>query len=467
MTFWNKYTKRLSTQIWIPDELSKNSKNDFTSLGTQRWFNVEIQRSSKHRTKQPITRHFNYNCITTPEIIKEADDDKGYRTQKIKIYPNEIQKDQLNKWFDGCRWTYNKCVEYFKQSNNKLQHIYVGELRELFVNEACNKEYPFLENSPRAVRDRAALEFATQYKTNRKKVFDEKITHFDMKFRSRKQSQAITIEKRDFDCKTPRSGFYFLKHIETSRPLFQKNREYARVVNILKTELGEYYFTIIEKKQLKSEKQANQFSKSCIDGVISLDPGVRTFMVGYDPFKEQIINLGDGAIDAIRNLNEKIGKLNSKMKTDKKLKNKQKLRLRKRIQRVRKTLKNIIRDMHHKIAKWLCKNYKIILLPKFNVSGMVKRDKRIISKKTVDGMLGLCHYKFRQRLLAKSRQYKNCKVLLVNESYTSKTCGQCGKINHTLGSKKIFKCKKEKGGCGLVIGRDINGARNIFIKNVE
>jgi len=50
----------------------------------------------------------------------------------------------------------------------------------------------------------------------------------------------------------------------------------------------------------------------------------------------------------------------------------------------------------------------------------------------------------------------------VNESYTSKTCGRCGNINKELGSSKSYKCSK----CHLEIDRDVNGARNIYLKNI-
>jgi len=50
------------------------------------------------------------------------------------------------------------------------------------------------------------------------------------------------------------------------------------------------------------------------------------------------------------------------------------------------------------------------------------------------------HFTFKERLLNKVREYPGCKVKLVTEEYTSMTCGSCGKLNISLGSKKSFKC---------------------------
>ena len=76
-------------------------------------------------------------------------------------------------------------------------------------------------------------------------------------------------------------------------------------------------------------------------------------------------------------------------------------------------------------------------------------------------LLSWCHYKFMERLQFQA-QKRNCKVINVTEEYTSKTCGRCGNLNNKLSNKDIFKCNH----CHLVIDRDINGARNILLKNL-
>ena len=75
-------------------------------------------------------------------------------------------------------------------------------------------------------------------------------------------------------------------------------------------------------------------------------------------------------------------------------------------------------------------------------------------------MLGWNHYKFRQKLALKA---EHCLVHEVTEEYTSKTCGSCGRINHDLKGEKIYDCKH----CEWKIGRDMNGARNILMMNLE
>jgi len=94
---------------------------------------------------------------------------------------------------------------------------------------------------------------------------------------------------------------------------------------------------------------------------------------------------------------------------------------------------------------------------------MVKKGYRKIHKKTVRQMLGWSHFKFRQRLFLKAEEKTHCKVHEITEEYTSKCCGNCGRLNHKLGAMKVFKCPY----CKWTLDRDMNGARNIMIKNIE
>jgi putative transposase len=136
--------------------------------------------------------------------------------------------------------------------------------------------------------------------------------------------------------------------------------------------------------------------------------------------------------------------------------------MKKRILKMCNKTKNRVTDIHCKLSNEICQENYDILISKFRVSEMVKKINRKIGKDATRKMLGWSHYKFRQRLFDKSEEYQ-CIVHEVSEHYTSKTCGKCGNVNYKLGSSKIFTCPA----CGFILDRDWNGARNIFIMNVE
>ena len=86
----------------------------------------------------------------------------------------------------------------------------------------------------------------------------------------------------------------------------------------------------------------------------------------------------------------------------------------------------------------------------------------ILNKKTKNDLLMLGHYSFKVKLKEKALEFKNFRIHDVNESYTSKTCSWCGFLNE-VGSKKYFECQE----CKVRHNRDVNAARNIFIKYVS
>ena len=64
-------------------------------------------------------------------------------------------------------------------------------------------------------------------------------------------------------------------------------------------------------------------------------------------------------------------------------------------------------------------------------------------------------------LLNKSKEY-GTEIIDVTEEYTSKTCTNCGLQSCNYSKERVKQCD-----CGYKIDRDINGARNIMIKNIS
>ncbi|CAG8449213.1 10533_t:CDS:2, partial [Scutellospora calospora] len=90
---------------------------------------------------------------------------------------------------------------------------------------------------------------------------------------------------------------------------------------------------------------------------------------------------------------------------------------------------------------------------------MVKRANRRIRSKTARAMLEWSHYRFKQRLINKTKEYPWCKVIICDEHYTSKTCRNYRYLHKRLGSNKTFKCSQYQ----IEIDRDINATRNILL----
>ncbi len=204
--------------------------------------------------------------------------------------------------------------------------------------------------------------------------------------------------------------------------------------------------------------QHQEITPTGSDRVIALDPGNRTFLTGFDG--ENVLEIGKGDIGRIQRLCQHLDKLISQST---KVKSRQRRKMRIAANRVRERIQNLIKELHNKAVNLLVNSYKVIFLPTFDTSQMVvktkKNKKRRINNKSVRQMLTLSHYRFEQHLTQAALK-KGVIVVLCNESYTSKTCGNCGHIHQKLGGSKIFKCPH----CGIKISRDVNGARNIMLR---
>ena len=96
-----------------------------------------------------------------------------------------------------------------------------------------------------------------------------------------------------------------------------------------------------------------------------------------------------------------------------------------------------------------------------SAKNIVNNKKSILSKYQKVACLRTKYFVFKTRLEYKCK-LNNVNFKYVDESYTSKTCSMCSYYNNLLGDSKEYICKK----CPNKMDRDINGARNIYVKSL-
>jgi len=345
----------------------------------------------------------------------------------------------------AARWTFNACISSINEKTSKINK---QQLREKFITKVSKNLDPTVKDwifdTPYDIRDYALADLIQAYDVNLRK--GEKFTK---KYRTKKDKQQQFTSKR--------GDYAFLKDIKTS----EKLPDICHDFRIMRTRLGKFYFCLPIPLDFITENQGNKITDedvNCGKGIIAMDPGVRTFQTTFDG-EGTITEWGNHDIQKIINLCHLYDDLQSRW-SQKNVRHKQRYRMKKVALTINLRIRNLIDDCHKKMAKWLCENYRIILLPHFETSRMVKKRYRKITSETARSMLTWAHYRFKQRVLFKATEYPSCQVLLVDESYTSRTCGSCGAIHPNLGKNKTFKCPS----CGWSVDRDVNGARNILIR---
>jgi transposase len=251
----------------------------------------------------------------------------------------------------------------------------------------------------------------------------------------------------------------------------------------LKREGTHYYmiFPFIKQKTTKTRLFGEKLK------VMATDPGICTFQTTFDGEKfieyapggekSNDKNKPHGSVQRLFRLGRKMDKLQSNIdqyKKDKYAHNKERkkmkkvrYKMRKQKKQIQRHIENLTRETHISIAKEWSSSYDDIMISRFNVSEMVKKEqedgkKRKLNAETTRKMLNWSHFKFRQRL-KEMAELTSCVVHEVGEHYTSMSCGKCGVLHRKLGGNRQFKCPT----CDFQIKRDFNGARNIFMMNVE
>jgi len=373
--------------------------------------------------------------------------------RKIPIHPNEEDKKLLKNWLGVARWTYNKCVEMDRMYNEPgiKNFIYSYERVGLLRYDVIQNQETWVKVVPNAVRDYVVRRFLANKKAALTNLRRKNINHFKMQFQSKKRlkSETIKIPHREWTRAYATKNsviFDVLTRLNPSSNVFEMKSDFE----IQHTWTGKWYL-ITPIKIPSQEIDENQ-----VNSVVAIDPGVRTFATCYTP-DGYSIEIAPGDRFRLFRLCIYADRIQSLLSTcGGRLKYKCRLAYRRLYARIH----NLVDDLHRRIIGWLCRSFKVIIVPPYETSSMVKRAGRRLRNKTTRQMLTWSFYRFKERLKTTAQLF-GTKILSVDESYTSQTCGVCGKLTKT--SKKWYTCKS----CLYESDRDINGARNILIRTLS
>jgi len=416
-----KYTN----DIWTPNE-KKLVKN---SIIKNSWFCIDEFYSGE----QNFINH---------DIELDTLNDVNYKMKKIILILTYKQKLIINNWLKICSEMYNSSLKYIKENIKKdkkvLNFIY---LRSKLKN---TKENLINKSSVRVHDVDYSIKLACQnYKTSLTNYKNGYIKKFRIRYWNKKQKiKIMNLEKSNFNEK----GFRY--KILGKVKGFYNNKEYdfnkIKYDCKLQKKENKYYLFVPEKIEKKENENKNK--------IISIDPGIRTFGMGIS--EKKVIKIGDKFSEKIKKYFKRKDKILENKKIDIKIKIKNEKKINKKVE-------NLINELHWKTINYLVKNYKTILIGNMSTKSIVSKYNKL-NKMTKRVAMSMNLYKFKERLKYKSNIEKvNYKE--INESYTSKSCSKCGNIKEDLGSKKVYNCEK----CKLKLDRDINGAKNIYIKALK
>ena len=466
-------------------EINFNKKDIDYELSKKKLIESYNKSKTKIETNKDLDqkkKDIKLKTLLTKHTKKVDNNNKIVKTFTYKVNFNEEQIKKIFVWINECIDVYKECVNIFNNHKDLYTSLYTKfklvVFKRLFKDK--NKE----KNAPYDTLTDIVREFCSNTKSAFTNLKNGNITHFEMKVKQFKTAFSLFISKKSIN----KDGIF------TS--LLGKQKEFSKIIDVSEIENDcrliydkqkkEFYLKCPMYEKLKTIKNR--------ESVCGLDPGEKIFMTFYGT--NTCGTIGEDIRKPILRMRNKISKLQSILKKgvnrkNKKLRNKNYIK--RKISKTYEKIKNIVKELHNKTALFLCKNFEQIIIPPFETQKMVAdkrneyKNKAKIERQNINGenknevknklkaytrkgrlnkrvkyvLNTLSHYKFRQHLLNKCEEY-GCELSVKTEEYTSKLCSKCGKI-----SDKYNNREKECEHCEYKINRDINGARNILVKNMK
>ena len=357
---------------------------------------------------------------------------------KIRIYPNDIQQDYINKMLGTCRFVYNNCLAYkIKEYNENKKSISFGELGKYLV--LLKNEYEWIKDSHSKVLQQTLINLEGSYKS-----FFKNGNGFP-KFKSKKDNKQ--------SCRFPIDAIIGIKgnRINMTKILndihYKCSKNDEKYLNscqskiksgtLTKTKSDKYYFSILIERE-------NDKILPHIDKIIGIDVGIKTFIVCSDGTSYENIKTKRNNEKKLKRLNQ----LLSRKQKDSKNKNKNRIKL----SRFHEKLNNQKEYYLHSIVNKLLNENQVIVIEDLNISGMLKNHNlaRSIQELSLN--------RFKNIMIYKSDWYDRYIIKVDRWFPSSKLCSICGYKNNDLTLYiREWNCPQ----CHTHHDRDQNASKNL------
>lgn len=446
-----------TNKLWFPNkEKEQNNKilnGNSYEYTSHSWFDITEYNA-------PDT-NIEYNANIKVPIV-----DTLVKCEKIKMYPDELQKKLLLNWMSTYIKMYNATIKLFKEHRfnknkislnwRKVRTTYMKNIKKKILNNSdlkiitgYNKKKPkFLNTKVNGhILDFAIQDACAKYKSCLSNFKNGNIKSFRLRYlKQTKDTMTIKIEKNFID---PIRNTFCSSVFKDSFK-FQDDFQLEDV----NCDFTIHYNRKTDEFQLLNPIKIDQSNDHNIHESAGVDPGIRTFLTVFSNTK--CVKIGNNLIPTILKYLKKIDKLNNN-ECIKRPNIKKKL-----IMKYYKKISNLVDDLHWKSINYLTSNFGNVLIGNMSTKSIISNDSRTQLDDNIKRVAQhMSLYKFRTRLAYKCQQ-KCIGYSDVDEAYTTMTCTKCGYKND-VGRKKRICCKF----CKLTIDRDFAGGRNILIRGLN
>lgn len=397
--YWTEFSETLANLLSLPTKIGFVALDSILSHGSVLGNKLKYWFSTK-RTSAQNGKWLKISLPSSMSLVADCTDlestkNKSLKTVSYRVYPVKELELIWKKWVAAVRKVYNISIAYLNENQgfNKIGKK-GGKMgfRTMLKASGLIPQW-CLDLNVSKILDNAAMEAYKawcQTAKNPKTINQgqDKKPHPQAglriaRFRSIRD-QKITIQ---FDPSAYKNGRWMVsttKHLP--HPEF-RGQDFCILTD------GSSELTYNKGRWFAHFPVELQQTVTVTNKVIALDPGIRTFMTGFDG--SDFLEFGNGDFSKIAKLCSHLDKLKSKhdLSIGHKFK-RLRYKLRLAMERLRTRIKNLRSECHKQVCSYLAKNYDVIVLPTFETSQMVVKKKRKLRNKTARAMMTWAFYQF-------------------------------------------------------------------------
>ena len=356
---------------------------------------------------------------------------------KIRLYPTDNQIVYINKQLGCCRFVYNNCLAYRKNSY-EIDKISINSTKSINYITELKKINEFLKEVHSKILQQSVIDMNKAYDNffKTKKGYPKFKRKHDNKQSFRFPNDAFSgIKGNRINLINNLKDIHF-KCSKKDEKYLNKKQDNVKSATLTKLPTGEFYLSILIDGDIKTVKPSNN--------TIGIDLGIKDFVITSNGETFDNLNFKKSKIERLKRLQRAL----SKKKKGSNNRNKARIKLAKVYQKINNQKQYYL----HEVSNILINENKVICMENLNVKGMVK------NHKLAEAIQQMNFGEFRRMLEYKAIWYDR-NIVFVDRFYpSSKTCNHCGYINKNLKlSDRQWVCPD----CGKVIDRDYNAACNI------